>query len=81
MLSETIKRIRKNPPKYFKKWFIIYVFTALLGLGSELKNINDELPNFLQSAPKYLITIGTVGLFMSRLPDPQQNKEEDKKEL
>lgn len=72
-IKETYKRIKSHPPKYFKKWFIVYTLTAMLGLGTELKSINDELPPIMQSMSKYLITIGTVGLFMSRLPE-KENK-------
>ena len=75
MIKETFKRIKQNPPKYFKRWFIIYIFTAILGLGTELKSINEELPEFIQPFPKYLITIGTIGLFMSRLPQPDKSEE------
>ena len=74
MIKETLKRLKKKPPKYFKKWFLIYVFTAVLGIGTELKGINEDLPEKLQNIPKYLITIGTVGLCMSRLPNPDKKE-------
>lgn len=78
MIKETYKRINSRSPKYFKKWFLVYVLTAIMGLGAELNAINDQLPDSLKFIPKYLITIGTVGLFMARLPEPNNNKEDSK---
>ena len=81
-LHETIKRLKKAQPKYFQRWFWVYIFTTLAGSATTINEVANVFPEatIIQTIGKYLMAIGIVGGFMSSLPNPDPPKEDDKKE-
>lgn len=67
----TSDRLKSKFTPYFKKWFIF--MASLTGLGTAMLGFKDALPEKLQSLPGYLMLVGAVGAYMSRLPSTDPN--------
>ena len=76
LVGHIYNRLKSDTPKFFKKVF--YVMASLTTLGVSLLPYQDSLPESLRPAVGYLIAIGSIGAFMSRLtttdPELSENK-------
>ena len=78
--KETIKRLKKKQPKYFQKWFWVYIFTAVAGAATTVTEVASIFPEvaFITMLGKILMAVGVVGGFMSRLPNLPEPEPEKK---